>query len=89
MSKSKLYSFKTINGESLIGEGDISPMTEEVKNEIIRAVNAGILPNLEGKKIKDKKETEINAAGPKIDKEYLELILKIHALKTIIRILIQ
>ena len=42
-----LPNFKTINGESLIGDGDISPVTEEVKNEIRRAVNADILPNLE------------------------------------------
>ena len=42
-----LPNFKTINGESLIGDGDISPVTEEVKEEIRRAVNADILPNLE------------------------------------------
>lgn len=42
-----LPNFKTINGQSLIGEGDISPVTEEVKEEIRRAVNADILPNLE------------------------------------------
>lgn len=42
-----LPNFKTINGESLIGDGDISPVTQEVKDEIRRAVNADILPNLE------------------------------------------
>ena len=42
-----LPNFKTINGESLVGDGDLSPVTEEVKNEIRRAVNADILPNLE------------------------------------------
>ena len=42
-----LPNFKTINGESLIGDGDLSPVTQEVKDEIRRAVNADILPNLE------------------------------------------
>lgn len=38
---------KTINGESLIGEGDISPLTEEMKTEMVTSVRAETVPILE------------------------------------------